>query len=794
MKNLKILICTISFLCLIVSMSAKNSYYYYNGKRIPLWLSDDSVSVYSNDSYSIKEINRASDEKSVTTSIEYIINGEDGKTVKMTNRFYVQLFDSIEDVPILEDLATKTNTTILGRVPYMSDWYELKVSNSSINNSLEMSNYFYETSLFKNIDPGFIFNFTPSVACVTDNHYSSQWGLPKINACDAWDITKGSPDVKIAVIDAGVNNQHTEFVSTQFVDYYDCVNHNSSYHTYTNHGTKVCGVIAADHNHAYIAGVAPMCKIMPISFYVSDTLTAAANIASGFAWAVSHGADIINCSWGDDNCCAWLHSAILESAIQNALTNGRAGKGCVVVFAAGNQNSPQVDYPGSAFAEILTVGAMDNNNYRWSNPPLSGSCYGYQLDLVAPGKNIRTTTYTDYNYYDAYDNVTGTSFAAPYVSGTAGLILSVNPYLTRQEVTDIIESTAQKAHPINVNYYYSTTEGRPNGTWDLEMGYGLVDAHNAVRMAKERYIQGPDRMCDTAKYYLIRPLQAGETVQWSIDNGQNYNPWYSIIGSNNQDTVTVVCEEAVFGPFRDDENDNVVDSRLIGDPFTPPINNTKLLSATISNGSTSDTYTKNLRHHISITPIATASNTSPSWPFQTQRTFNVTNCDLIPDSLIRWTVQKIRLPLVPGPNQIVQTSYYYGKTLTYGVSFGAFNPGDTLIVYATNLYGECGPHESNVFRFVVSFAKLNLSSENVDNELLNIFIVEENEESQYVPAQLNTEKRYTLELWHNIYGLCTIPVLSATTQMNIAGLPSGVCVLLLKENGEVVAQTKVLIQ
>lgn len=530
---------------------------------------------------------------------------------------------------------------------------------------------------------------------------------------------------------------------------------------------------------------------MPISYFVPDTISAVANLASGFAWAANHGADVINCSWGDHLQYTWLHSTLLESSIRDALDNGRSKKGCVIVFSTGNENYMQIEYPARVFPEILTVGAISSDSLRWQDTsPYAGSNFGNELDVVAPGNDIYTT------YGNNYAWATGTSFAAPYVSGIAGLMLSVNPYLTRQEVTDTIESTAVKVgNTHGTNYIYETTQGRPNGKWDFEMGYGLVDAYAAVMEAKKIHIRGPEVMCDTAKYYLISPSQPGETVSWSVHNGEMFNPYYSIIGPDDQDTVLIGCVD-IADPLLLGNGDGMREWEIPnpnnpGDHF---IDRSKFLSVTISDGTTSETYTKDLHHATSVTPIISASDTAHIWQGGTQRTFTITNCNLIPDSLLRWTVKNIMVDIfhpLARPHIIIQQ--YSGRTLSYEtINIPSSRPSNMSIhIWATNLAGSCGEKESDQMTFVVVSSMHLLAS--IDDNYLNISILQGADDFQNrSAARLNENSSYTLELNHSIYGNMRVqPVYSTTEQVPISGLPSGVYVLSLRENGNIVAQTKI---
>lgn len=206
----------------------------------------------------------------------------------------------------------------------------------------------------------------------------------------------------------------------------------------------------------------------------------AIQIANAFSWAWRNGADVISNSWYSE-----VESQVIDDAILEAMTKGRNGKGCVVVFSSGNDGHDTIGYPADFHPNVLTVGGIDYNGKRANEKKFDfGSDYGEVLDVMAPSVNIVTTTTNHkegfYNYTMDFD---GTSAACPHVSGLAALILSVNPDLTALMVNDIIETTARKVH--TDLYTYSTVNGRPNGLWNKEMGYGLIDATAAVQFAEK---------------------------------------------------------------------------------------------------------------------------------------------------------------------------------------------------------------------------------------------------------------------------------------------------------------------
>lgn len=344
----------------------------------------------------------------------------------------------------------------------------MKITKNTVGNTLEVANQFFETGLFASSQPDFL---SDDRFCSNDPMFGSLWGLNNtsnpnhdINICQAWNITQGA-NVNVAVLDQGIFKTHIDLHSNIHPLSYNTETNTSPSQLFGDHGTHCAGTIAAiKDNNIQVVGVSPLSKLMDVSNSLAGTPNSRMKRADGINWAWQNGADIISNSWGSG-----VQYQVIDDAINNALQNGRNGKGTIIVFATGNSYGA-VSYPANSNPNILSVGAMTSSGTR-----SSFSNFGTQLDVVAPGSSILSTTPN--NQTASWD---GTSMATPHVAGVAALILSVNPCLTAQQVRDIIEQTAQKVG----GYSYTTTSGRPNGIWNNEMGYGLVDAHAAVLMAQ----------------------------------------------------------------------------------------------------------------------------------------------------------------------------------------------------------------------------------------------------------------------------------------------------------------------
>lgn len=260
-----------------------------------------------------------------------------------------------------------------------------------------------------------------------------------ISAPEAWHVTTGDRKVIVAVIDTGIDYFHEDLApnlwtnareipangvdddGNGFVDDlygYDFVSDDSDPFDDNQHGTHVAGTIGAKGNNALgTVGVCWDVSLMAVKAFDENGNGTVADAIGAISYAVANGARIINASWGLDE-----RSKALEEAAAHA-----ANAGVLIIAAAGNSRSEAPSYPAS-FETVLSVGATDARDVRalFSN-------YGPFVDVAAPGNEIISTLPEN-----SYGMLSGTSMAAPHVSGMAALVLARFPAYTRQEVFDIL--------------------------------------------------------------------------------------------------------------------------------------------------------------------------------------------------------------------------------------------------------------------------------------------------------------------------------------------------------------------
>lgn len=274
----------------------------------------------------------------------------------------------------------------------------------------------------------------------------------RIHAEQAWDITTGSADVIVAVVDSGVSFDHPEF-SGRLLPGWDFVNNDADPSDDSGHGTHVAGIIAAAMNNGQgSAGLAPGVQILPVKVLNNYDFGSYADIASGIVYAADQGARIINLSSGGSSPSILLEDAVLYASSRNAL----------VITAAGNTGLEQPSYP-AAYDAALAVAATTAADTRWE---LSST--GPFIDLAAPGDAIWSTYWQAANS-QTYAFASGTSTAAPHVAGLAALIVSLRPDMDATTVRTLIEQTALDL-------------GAPG--WDSNFGHGRIEAGAALIAAQ----------------------------------------------------------------------------------------------------------------------------------------------------------------------------------------------------------------------------------------------------------------------------------------------------------------------
>ncbi len=436
---------------------------------------------------------------------------EEGYEIGLNHLFCVKLRDKSDETVLLR-LAADCGVEVIGYNEFMPLWYTLACDSASAGNALEMANRFYETGLFAAAEPSFVDGIelcavaNEASTIPSDRYFRDQWYLHNtgqgngivgldIDCLNMREIIKGHTGPDIAVIDTGVFLEHDDLRVVPPAVSYDAVSGKSPCRVYDHHGTMCAGLISAYvDNRIGVAGIAPGCTVMPISVDIENADNPQI-IADAFNYARLNLAGVISNSW------LWNPpSAIIKDAIELALTEGRGGLGCVVVCASGNNNASSIVYPAKYFDDIIVVGAIDRQGKRAQFNSKEWSSYGSELYAVAPGVSIMTTDFTEGSDRTATYTCTfkGTSAACPQVAAVAGLIWTVSPKLTQQQVGNIINGTACKPG----GYHLNKTDGflrtyvplRPSSfkqiqpigsirNWHIEVGYGMVDAFAAVKKA-----------------------------------------------------------------------------------------------------------------------------------------------------------------------------------------------------------------------------------------------------------------------------------------------------------------------
>jgi subtilisin family serine protease len=486
------------------------------------------------------ELLRRSDQVLFASHV-YRVENDPGMIFYLSDQVTIQFEESVEEAR-RNQIASAVGLEYLKPIDGVDNAFVYRVTSKASENPIKISNHLKWNPEVLVAEPNIIVR-SQSYYHPRDPLYTKQWYLHNnggssqlginshVNVEAAWDITRGVRSVVIAIADDSVDLNHPDFQGLgKIVAPLDLKGRDLlplPEAASDNHGTACAGVALAEENGQGIVGVAPGCALMAIrtTGYLDDE-----SVEQIFNWAIQKGASVISCSWGAS--AVYFPLSLRQSAaITKAVKQGRKGKGCVILFAAGNANRPingilnEQGWPNNVITgqvkwlagfavhpDVIAVSACNSLNQKsaYSNWG-TGICVCAPSNNAPPGMWLPETGYigtppavrsslqglgvftTDrmgaagYDQSDYTPYFGGTSSATPVVAGVAALILSANPDLTAQDVRRILEQSTDKIVDPNADPQL----GIRMGTYDRNgysqwFGYGKVNAYKAVKMAQSQ--------------------------------------------------------------------------------------------------------------------------------------------------------------------------------------------------------------------------------------------------------------------------------------------------------------------
>ena len=433
---------------------------------------------------------------------------------------------------------------------------------SGINN-LELAAYLNSLEVTAFAEPNY--GLFIEACVVNDQYFPRQWNIQNtgtaqqgngtpdadMNVVNAWEITTGSPNVKVAVLDSGVDTLHPD-LRDNLLPGFDATGGNSNGSPNTRfasdaHGTACSGIIAAPANNMGlgIAGVAYGCKVIPVRifYYVDSLFTGQVSpyaesqwMADGIMWAWQFGdADVMSNSWAVQDLLLQIlpgNPALVDTAIAQVYNFGRNNKGIPLFFSSGNEGALPY-WPGRK-PETFAINATSMCDERKSTTSCDGESWEGNwkstLDFGAPGVRIPTTDMTGNKGYSVGDyalTFNGTSAACPNAAAVAALLYSVRSDLQVEDVRFIMGMSADKVG----GYDYSTQKFA--GAWSEELGYGRLNAHRALMMLENYNVGIRENEMNSAVSIFPNPL-TNNIFQVTLHNSSEIINAISVISSEGR--------------------------------------------------------------------------------------------------------------------------------------------------------------------------------------------------------------------------------------------------------------------
>lgn len=494
-----------------------------------------------------------------------LYNTGNNQYITQGDEFFVKL-NHANELQKLRELAQLTKTKIIGQNQFIGTVYKLRADKNSLGNPVELSHYFMKEGKFAHAQPNY--HFSPTVT-TDDPRFNRQWNLLNVGGSqqyngtpgadmkvtEAWEITMGSADIKVGILDSGVDTLHEDLMNNLLPGYDACQDENQNTKGYPTpnfkndgHGTCCAGIACAvADNGLGIAGVAPNCKIVPIRIFYYITIGVGGDpipwstsefFVNGISWQWQVAAvDVSSNSWGiTDNFLSLFpgQDSIVNIAINEAVISGRNGKGLPVLHSSGNDGLTETIPIWPARTDIvISVNATSmcdewKSNTSCDNETSWGGNWGAGLDVSAPGVKIPATDMNGTNGFSPssnyYNTFNGTSAACPNAAGIMALMLSIRPELTQAQARFILESTCDTVG----GYDYSITG--PSGPWSEKLGHGRVNAKRAVEKARDFVITPPSTEINAYVYY--NDAEQRSYLHYNVANAGNVViEWFDINGA-----------------------------------------------------------------------------------------------------------------------------------------------------------------------------------------------------------------------------------------------------------------------
>lgn len=424
-----------------------------------------------------------------------LLDGQSGASI-------LKKFSASAKPMIPPSLQARSKNRMAPRMPSsaidISLFYEIYFTGDDIESLISK---LYDTGYFELIEPDYSaqLHYTPA-----DPQNVFQYYLDKIRAYEGWEITKGSTDIVIGIVDSGGDLDHPDLAGQLYIDPKepidnidndsdgfidnnrgwdfmgnDTLNINNPNFPGDNdptnpngglgsHGTAVAGCAAgATDNNFGISGVGFKSKLLFTKHAADNQGANKGGIYRGYSgilYAATHGAKIINCSWG---------GPFRSQIQQDLITHVSLDLGCLVVASAGNDGSTEPMYPAS-YDHVLSVAASDENDGK-----ASFSNFGKTVDIIAPGKGIFTTFFDN-----VFNTVDGTSFSSPIVAGAAALVWAHNPTFTSTMVGEQLRVTADET----VYQKNSALSANKLGKGRLDVAAALTKSFPSIRASNPKLV------------------------------------------------------------------------------------------------------------------------------------------------------------------------------------------------------------------------------------------------------------------------------------------------------------------